>query len=79
MSPFIFPRILWKDYKVFETASIQTMIYIVQKTKINECYLVEYSRLNNAHAELSEMLDFLAGNGEENITRFEAEITKEAC
>ena len=51
----------------------------MQKTKINECYSVEYSRLNNAHAELSEMLDFLAGNGEENITRFEAEITKEAC
>ena len=67
------------NYKVFETASIQTMIYIMQKTKMNECYSVEYSRLNNAHAELSEVLDFLAGNGEENITRFEAEIVKNVC
>ena len=67
------------DYKVFQTASIQTMIYIMQKTQMNEPYSVEYSRLNNDRAELSEVLDFLAGNGEENITRFEAEIVKEAC
>ena len=46
---------------------------------MNERYSVEYSRFNNARAELSEVLDFLAGNGEENITRFEAEIVKEAC
>ena len=67
------------NYKVFQTASIQTMIYIMQKTQINERYSVEYSRLNNDRAELSEVLDFLAGNGEENITRFEAEISKEVC
>jgi len=67
------------NYKVFETASIQTMIYIMQKTKMNERYSVEYSWFNNARAELSEVLDFLAGNREENVTRFEAEITKEAC
>ena len=67
------------NYKVFQTASIQTMIYIMQKMQINEPYSVEYSRLNNDRAELSEVLDFLAGNGEENITRFEAEIVKEAC
>ena len=67
------------NYKVFETASIQTMIYIMQKTQMNEPYSVEYSRLNNDRAELPEVLDFLAGNSEENITRFKAEIVKDAC
>jgi len=67
------------NYKVFETASIQTMIYIMRKTQMNERYSVEYSRLNNDRAELSEVLDFLAGNGQKNVTRFEAEITKDAC
>lgn len=51
----------------------------MQKTQMNEPYSVEYSRLNNDRAELPEVLDFLAGNSEENITRFKAEIVKDAC
>ena len=64
------------NYKVFETASIQTMIYIMKKTNKNEKYLVKYSRLNNENAKIQEVLDFLANHKNKDFTQFKAEISK---
>ena len=67
------------NYKVFETASIQTMIYIMKKTNKNEKYLVKYSRLNNENAKIQEVLDFLANHKNKDFTQFKAEIIKKDC
>ena len=67
------------NYRVFEKASIQTMIYIMNKTKRNERYLVRYSRLNNEKAKETEVLDFLAKKKDKNFTQFHAEISKQEC
>ena len=67
------------NYKVFEKASIQTMIYIMKKTNRNEKYLVRYSRLNNEKAKEVEVLDFLAKKKNKDFIHFQAEISKEEC
>ena len=67
------------EYEVFETASIQTMIYTMEKTNNNEKYLVKYSRLNKGKAKLQEVLDFLSSGKEKKIIRFQAEISKNEC
>jgi len=67
------------NYKVFETASIQTMIYVMKKTNKNEKYLVKYSRLNSENAKPQEILDFLAKHKNKDFTQFQAEISKKDC
>ncbi|MGP1520007.1 MAG: Eco57I restriction-modification methylase domain-containing protein [Treponema sp.] len=67
------------NYKVFETASIQTMIYIIKKTQKNEKYLVKYSRLNNENVKIQEVLDFLANHKNKDFIQFKAEIIKKDC
>ena len=67
------------NYKVFENASIQTMIYIMQKKKDAENYAVPYSRLNNEHSAVSEVIDFLTNDNKGVNTRFIARIEKSQC
>ena len=67
------------NYKVFENASIQTMIYIMQKTKDAENYAVPYSRLDNEHAAVSEAIDFLTNDTKGVNTHFIARIEKAQC
>ena len=51
------------DYNVFESASIQTMIFICQKVeKIREEYLTKVSILKNKNITKSELVDFLNFN-----------------
>lgn len=63
-------------FMVFENASIQTMIYVMQKTNNNEKYKLHYSRLNDKNSELSAVQDFLKGKKIKEATRFEATIDK---
>jgi hypothetical protein len=67
------------NYKVFENASIQTMIYIMQKTKDAENYAVPYFRLDNEHAAVSEVIDFLTNDNKGVNTHFIARIEKAQC
>jgi len=70
------------NYKVFKNASIQTMIYIIKKTRRNEKYLTKYSRLNNEKASIQEVVDFLndtKGKKTKEVTKFQAEIVKHEC
>jgi hypothetical protein len=47
------------NYKVFETAGIQTMIYVLQKTNPNNEYEIKYSVLQNDRIEKNELIEFL--------------------
>jgi len=47
------------NYKVFETAGIQTMIYIFQKSTPKEEYCIKYSVLRKDRINNSELIDFL--------------------
>lgn len=67
------------NYKVFSTASIQTMIYIMQKVKPENEYSVQYQRLNNDKATTAEVIDFCEEPQTENATFFTSKINKEDC
>lgn len=61
----------FSDYKVFDTAGIQTMVYIISKNKQNETYEVQYSRLNcNKEINLNEIINFLNFNLETDDTKY---------
>lgn len=47
------------DFKVFETAWIQTMIYILEKTKNNSKYEVKYSRIESKDFDRNNLDRFL--------------------
>ncbi|MCK4796902.1 MAG: N-6 DNA methylase, partial [Spirochaetes bacterium] len=47
------------DYKVFNTASIQTMIYIFKKVKNDKSYKVNYTKLLNKNISESELADWM--------------------
>jgi adenine-specific DNA-methyltransferase len=48
------------NYKVFETAGIQTMVYILQKIKPCSKYDVKYSVLQDEQINKAKLLEFLA-------------------
>lgn len=64
------------DYKVFEDAGIQTMIYIMSNSKDNDTYELNYSRLDNKKSDHDLVAAFLARNNKE-ATYFKSEINKE--
>jgi adenine-specific DNA-methyltransferase len=64
------------DYKVFENASIQTMIYVMQNTKHPSTYSVSYSRFNKAVATQTEAEDYLFERNKNECTRFTSSISK---
>lgn len=45
----------FSDYKVFQTASIQTMIYIVKKCKTPKDYKVKYTKVKNKNISVIEL------------------------
>ena len=47
------------DFKVFENASIQTMIYVLEKKKINAPYKVKYTKVLNKNILVSDLIDRL--------------------
>ncbi len=47
------------DFKVFQNASIQTMIYVVKKEKPNKKYKVKYTKILNKNILLTDLVDRL--------------------
>ena len=47
------------DYKIFENASIQTMIYVIQKTKQNKPYFINYTKILDKNIKTGELVDIL--------------------
>lgn len=47
------------DYKVFDSAGIQTMIYIMQRNSINDDYIFNFSKINDKGINNIEIQDFL--------------------
>jgi adenine-specific DNA-methyltransferase len=50
------------NYKVFETAGIQTMIYILQKMQPHSEYQIKYSVLKNDKINKAQLIDFINFN-----------------
>jgi|TARA_R110002020_G_scaffold448372_1_gene661163 hypothetical protein len=71
----IYDFIDFGDYKVFEDAGIQTMIYIMSNSDHNDAYELNYSRLNNKKPDYDLVAAFLAKINNE-CTYFKSEINK---
>ena len=54
------------NYKVFDTASIQTMVYLLCKTINNKCYNLNYSKLLKDDISKNELETFLSDQAENN-------------
>jgi len=59
------------NYKVFDTAGIQTMVYILEKNKRNIDYKLEFARLKIEKPTPEELIYFLKTIFEENNDKFE--------
>ncbi len=62
----------FEDYKVFTSAGIQTMIYVIKNSKPSKNYKVKYSKLKNSNItkeQLSIFLEFNENNNQ-NAERF---------
>ena len=67
----------FSDYKVFDTAGIQTMVYIISKSKQEESYEVEYSRLNcEKEINLNSIINFLNFNLETNDIKYKTILNR---
>jgi len=69
------------NYKVFETAGIQTMIYVLQKLRPNNEYELKYSVLHNDKISKAELIKFLVfsesdSNSEKFLCRFSPSSNK---
>lgn len=64
------------DFKVFDDAGIQTMIYIMKKSNDNEVYSVYYSKILNKKITKSEAVFFLQKFKNQNFTYFKSIINK---
>lgn len=54
------------DYKVFKSAGIQTMVYLLKKDNTKEKYSLKYSLLKNKKISKIELIDFLNFKKENN-------------
>lgn len=52
------------NYKVFDTASIQTMVYLLNKNSDNSNYQLHFSKLINDNITKNELEEFLSQNSE---------------
>ena len=59
------------NYKVFDTAGIQTMVYILEKNNKNQKYEVKYARLNTEKPTSEELTYFLKGRFDKVNDNFE--------
>jgi hypothetical protein len=57
------------NYKVFNSAGIQTMIYLLQKKESNNYYNIKYSVLNEEKLSLLQIQDFLNFNTENKFSK----------
>ena len=65
------------DFKVFESAGIQTMIYLMQKNSDNEDYIFNFSKINDKVITNSEIQDFLSKSKSSKTELYKVRIVKE--
>lgn len=65
------------DFKVFDAAGIQTMIYIMKKTSDNHNYKVPYSKILDSSITHNEAALFLKKDIDKRFIYFNSEIDKE--
>lgn len=58
------------DYKVFKTAGIQTMVYVLKNSEDNSSYTCRYSRLKTKDLSSGQLTSFL--NGIESKTKWDS-------
>lgn len=65
----------FNDFKVFKEASIQTMIFVLEKIKTNRSYNVEYYKILNKNISKGELRNYLiTGKDGEKVEHFKAKI-----
>ena len=64
------------DYKVFEDAGIQTMIYIMSHSRKNEKYSIQYSRVVDKNVTSTDIIAFLARTEDEKFIYFNSELER---
>jgi type I restriction-modification system DNA methylase subunit len=65
------------DFKVFESAGIQTMIYIMVRSIENDNYTFNYSKITNKQLTINDIQDFLLKNNSGKSQIYKARIKKE--
>ena len=64
------------DYKVFEDAGIQTMIYIMSHSRKNEKYSIQYSKVVDKNVTSTDIIAFLARTEDEKFIYFNSELER---
>ncbi len=64
------------DYKVFENAGIQTMIYTMIRSSNNDKYQLKYSKISNKRIKEHDVINFLDKQKSPDFTYFLSEISK---
>jgi hypothetical protein len=64
------------DFKVFDSAGIQTMIYIMQRSDTNENYSFNFSKVNDSRIKHEDAQLFLERVNNEKYEYFKAKIDK---
>lgn len=65
------------DFKVFDSAGIQTMIYIMQRSDDNENYELEYSKIIDSKIDHNIIQQFLEKTEDERFQYFTTKIDKQ--
>ncbi|MBG6111711.1 type I restriction-modification system DNA methylase subunit [Flavobacterium sp. CG_9.10] len=67
------------DFKVFESAGIQTMIYVMRRSNLNSNYLFEYSKIIDKKILSNEIQDFLLNLKSIKTEIYKARVVKINC
>ena len=65
------------DYKVFDSAGIQTMILITQKSLSSYIYQCDYSKIVNKNIDKRELVDFLNKKEDKRFSIFSSEVNSQ--
>jgi len=66
----------FNDFKVFKEASIQTMIFVLEKRKTNKPYSVDYFKVIDKNISKEELRNYLlTGKDETKIEHFKAKLS----
>lgn len=65
----------FNDFKVFKDASIQTMVFVLEKEKTNRAYSIDYYKVTDKDISKEELTNYLMTKKDgEKILRFKAKI-----
>ena len=66
----------FSNFKIFESAGIQTMIFILEKNSNNEKYTFDYSKLLKSNIDFVDLNKFLLKQEHSDFLHFNSQITK---